>query len=303
MTATALAPTAPPPVAYHRALGWLASAGTLPYVLLKILWLAGSPVGTRDPAFLADPVIHTMNAVTLGMDLVVVALALALTHRWGARLPPWLVLLPMWVGTGFLVPMAVAIAPATVVTIATGAIGTGPLQPWVQPMVYGGFAWQGIFLSAAFVVYARSRWGGVVTATTPAAPGLLPLLRVIAGGGIVMAAISAVLQLAGGLAGGDLIGLAVQTVNAALPAIGAAGVLALVRGTLRPWVATAAAWTGTAAMFSWGLYNTAIATLHTPLVAGSTALGMAQLTGLLGGFALAVAGLIALTGKCAAAPR
>jgi hypothetical protein len=295
MTATALAPTAPPPVAYRRALGWLASAGTLPYVLLKILWLAGSPVGTRDPAFLADPVIHTMNAVTLGMDLVVVALALALTHRWGARLPAWLVLLPMWVGTGFLVPMAVAIAPATVVTIATGAIGTGPLQPWVQPMVYGGFAWQGIFLCAAFVVHTRGRWGGVLTATAP--PAQLPLLRVIAGGGTAMAGISAVLQLAVGLAGGDVIGLLVQIINAALAASGAAGVLALVRGALpRPWIAAAAAWTGTAGMFSWGLYNTAIMALHTPLAAGSAAHGLAQLTGLLGGFALAVAGLLALTG-------
>ncbi|GAA1283324.1 hypothetical protein GCM10009609_55110 [Pseudonocardia aurantiaca] len=87
MTSATLTPAIAPPAPVrpgHRALGWLAAAGTLPYVLLKCLWLTGSTVGTRDPAFLADPVIHTMNAVTLGMDLVVVALALALTHRWGA---------------------------------------------------------------------------------------------------------------------------------------------------------------------------------------------------------------------------
>jgi hypothetical protein len=180
MTATAL-PAAPPPVAY-RTLGWLAAAGTLPYVVLKVLWLTGSTTGTSDPAFLADPTIHAMNVVTLGMDVVVVALALALTHRWGERLPAWLVLLPMWVGTGFLVPMAVSIMPGTVAAIALSDAGTGPLLPWVQPMVYGGFAWQGVFLCAAFVVHARTRWGAVVTDPAPPSRALLPLLRVIVAG-------------------------------------------------------------------------------------------------------------------------
>jgi hypothetical protein len=293
MTSATLAP--PLPVG-ARALGWLAVAGTLPYVVLKLLWLAGSTVGTSDAAFLADPAVHAMNIVTLGMDLVVVALALALTHRWGDRLPAWLVLLPMWVGTGFLVPMAVSIMPGTVAEIALDGASGGPLLPWVQPMVYGGFAWQGVFLCAAFVVHARRRWGALVTAPAVPSPETLSVLRVIAGGGTVMAALSAGLHLAIGLTGGDVIGLAVETVNAALAVAGAAGVLALVRGTGR-WPAAVAGWTGSAAMFSWGLYGTTTAVAVTQLAGHAPASALAQLTGLLGGFALATAGLLALTGR------
>jgi hypothetical protein len=307
MTAPALAiRTAPsPPVPPgHRALGWLAAVGTLPYLALKILWLTGSTVGTSDASFLSDPGIAAMNWVTLAMDVTVVGLALALTHGWGDRLPAWLALLPMWVGTGFLVPMAVSIMPTTVALIATGAGGGGPLLPWVQPMVYGGFAWQGIFLCAAFVGHARRRWAGVVTTAAPATRSLAPLLRVVTGGGVVMAGLSALLQAAVGLAEGEPAALTVQGVNAALAVAGAVGVLALVRGiAAHRWTAVAAAWIGSAAMFSWGLYSVVVAVAVSPLAGTSPLGGLAQLTGLLGGFALAVAGLLAVAGTGVAEPR
>ena len=293
---TAAAPGAAIPVGV-RALGWLAAAGTLPYLTLKVAWLSGSTAGVTDPALLADPAIVVANAVTFAMDLVVIGLALALTSRWGDRLPTWLVLLPMWVGTGFLVPMVVSIAPATAVQMLTSEPGPAPFEPWLQPVVYAGFAWQGVFLVAAFVGHAVRRWSGVVTAAAPPHPPLVPLLRVIVTGGCVMAASSALLHLLLGLGAGSAVALGVEAVNAALAVAGAAGVVALLRaGPSARWAGVAAAWTGSAAMFSWGLY-TVVVRMTTPALAGDSAVGgLAQLTGLLGGFALAVAGMLALVG-------
>src|ERR1041384_23101 len=82
--------------------------GTLPYLTLKLLWLTGSTVGLTDPAFADDTSLHYLNLATAGMDLVAVLVALALTQNWGLRLPAWLVLLPIWIGTGFLAPILLA---------------------------------------------------------------------------------------------------------------------------------------------------------------------------------------------------
>jgi hypothetical protein len=280
-----------------RALGWLAAAGTVPYLTIKLLWLSGSAAGVTDPALLAAPTVEVANAVTFAMDLIVVGLALALTHRWGDRLPAWLVLLPMWVGTGFLVPMAVSIMPATVFQALAGGTGATAFEPWLQPLVYGGFAWQGAFLGAAFVAHAVRRWSDVVTADAPPSPALAPLLRVIVAGGCVMATASAGMNLVAGLVAGSAVALGVEAVNAALALAAAVGVVALVRA--RPtsrWAAVGAAWTGSAAMFSWGLYTVVVRMTTDMAAVGSAAAGTAQVTGLLGGFALAVAGMLALVG-------
>lgn len=287
------------------AAGWAAIAGTVPYLMLKALWLSGSTIGARKPAFLDDPSVVALNSVTVAMDLAVVVLALALTQRWGRRLPAWPILLPAWVGTGFLLPMVLAILPATVLTLLSTPGPAGgpdyPLERWVQPMVYGGFAWQGVFLLLAFVLYARDRWAAVVdrVAASPASTGpAAPLLRVVAGGGGAMAALSAGLHLLNGAFSGFMIIAGVEIVFAGLAVAGAVGVLMLVRGTARRRFATVAGWSGSAVIFSWGLWaavttmgSTALSTSGAPLA------GMAQLTGLLGGFALAVAGLLALIGQ------
>jgi hypothetical protein len=280
-----------------RALGWLAAAGTVPYLTLKLLWLSGGTAGVTDPGFLADPTVVVANAVTFAMDLVVIALALALTHRWGDRLPAWLLLLPAWVGTGFLVPMVVAVMPATALRYATDAPGATWSEPWLQPLVYGGFAWQGVFLVAAFVAHAVRRWSDTVTTVAPPSPALRPLLRVIVAGGCVMAAASACLHLLIGLTARVALTLGVQVADAALAVAGAAGVVALIRARPRSrWAAVAAAWTGSAAMFSWGLYTVVVRMVADGFTTYGPAAGAAQVAGLLGGFALAVAGMLALVG-------
>lgn len=276
----------PAPARTARAVGWAAALGTLPYLTLKAMWIGGSSAGTTDAAFLARPEVVAANAVTFALDLCVVGLALALTHSWGRRIPAWLLLLPAWVGTGLLVPMVLVVLPLTLA--APVPAGTSGFEPWVQPMVYGGFAWQGVFLVAAFTLHARTRWAGAVT--TPA-PARTELLRVVAGGGVVTALLCAGLHVA--------LGGPIALFTAVAAVAGVAGVLALVRGVpARPWLAAAAAWTGSAVLFSWGLYGVLLAVTNVLPGAGGDALaGLAQLTGLLGGFSLAVAGLLAVAGQ------
>jgi hypothetical protein len=135
----------------ERAVGWAAAAGTLPYLTLKAIWLSGNPVGVVDPAVMAGPAMGVLNGVTVLLALLVIALAFALTHPFGRRLPAWSLLLPMWVGTGLLLPVAISILPATLLLAAEGAGSPDFLEAWVRPLVYGGFAWQAIFLLGAFV--------------------------------------------------------------------------------------------------------------------------------------------------------
>lgn len=90
-------------------MGVAAITACLPYVALKVAWLAGSSAGSATAAGRADlhDVRHTVgNGVTLGMEIVAMMLALAFTHRRGQKLPAAVLLLPVWVGTGLLAPIA-----------------------------------------------------------------------------------------------------------------------------------------------------------------------------------------------------
>ena len=49
------------------------------------------------------------NVATLAMELVAVMLALALGHRRGQKLPAAVVLIPVWVATGLLAPIALGL--------------------------------------------------------------------------------------------------------------------------------------------------------------------------------------------------
>ncbi|PZG03032.1 hypothetical protein C1J01_46815, partial [Nonomuraea aridisoli] len=45
-------------------------AATLPYLVLKLLWLAGSSVGVTDPDLTGDATMMGLNAMTFGMEVV-----------------------------------------------------------------------------------------------------------------------------------------------------------------------------------------------------------------------------------------
>ncbi|NEE28586.1 hypothetical protein G3M53_24405, partial [Streptomyces sp. SID7982] len=83
-------------------------------------------------------------------------LALLLTRPWGLRVPAWLLVLPMWVASGLLLPIMTAFPVQLVVRLLGGGggrpVGEGSsepfLDPWVFGVVYGGFIVQGVALGA-----------------------------------------------------------------------------------------------------------------------------------------------------------
>lgn len=135
----------------------------IPYLSLKLAWLAGSSVGIRAGA---ETEMHGVrylvgNLVTVGMDLVAVLLVLSLTFRWGRRLPGWLLAAPVWVAAGLLAPIAVGLPVGLVVQGIAGGSATvqdDGLHGWVYGVVYGGFVLQALGLLGAFWWHARERW-------------------------------------------------------------------------------------------------------------------------------------------------
>ncbi|MER7704607.1 hypothetical protein ABTX81_17160 [Kitasatospora sp. NPDC097605] len=158
--------SATPPVGRVRtAAAWVAVAATVPYLTLKLLWLTGHPVGVGDADAMDD--LWLVNLLTFGMDAVAVVLALAFVRPWGRRAPAGLLAFPMWVATGLLGTLLVALPLFLISTLVLGpeqhtaGADDGP-SGWVFTLVYGGFAVQGLALITGFLLYARERWAGLL---------------------------------------------------------------------------------------------------------------------------------------------
>jgi len=140
---------------------WVSAVCCLPYLVLKVLWTVGMPVGVTDRSVLDSGEWVAGNAVMAVVQLVGLLLVLALTRRWARRVPVWLLLLPVWVGTGLLFQVAVGAVLAGLFRVPSQASGanTEGIQPWVFVMVYSAFAGQGVALAIAFACHVRARWG------------------------------------------------------------------------------------------------------------------------------------------------
>ncbi|MGW7089918.1 hypothetical protein ACWGH2_41395 [Streptomyces sp. NPDC054871] len=156
----------------RRALRTAAILAALPYLTLKIAWIAGSHIGIPEDSSLLDhrTAMIFANTLTLLMDASVIVLALLLTRPWGLRTPAWLLAFPMWAATGLLTPIMAGFPLQLLVKALGGSVnsessdGGGEnayLHEWVFGVVYGGFILQGLTLGALFVLYARDRWGHV----------------------------------------------------------------------------------------------------------------------------------------------
>lgn len=154
--------------ALRHGIGYLTILCTLPYLLIKVVWVSGSTVGLAEPDAVDSGVLLAGNALTLAMDGIAVLVVLVLTRSWGERVTPWLVLVPAWVGLGFLVPIAVTFPLETIAHLSSGAPDrlAGPqfLEPWVRPVVYASFTAQGVGIAAAFTLYVRARWSHLLLA-------------------------------------------------------------------------------------------------------------------------------------------
>ncbi|MFJ9816488.1 hypothetical protein ACIRU3_14680 [Streptomyces sp. NPDC101151] len=242
----------------------VAIAACLPYLCLKLAWIAGSQLGVPDGSPLLEHrvTMALANGLTVLMDAAVIVLALLLTRPWGLRVPALLLAVPMWVATGLLAPIMVGFPLQMIVHRGDSGGADRPfLDGWVFAVVYGGFILQGLALGALFVGYARERWGHLwrgrmwelPTQTTAAAQ------RLTAASAAVLALIPAALRLlwacgftAGRNTGGGRL-MEVVYVGFLAAAVTGAWQLAFRRGRPLPvTVPLALIWVGSGAVACWG---------------------------------------------------
>ncbi len=165
----------PTPRSARTVLCLAAWAACLPYLALKTAWVSGSHIGIPEGSPLREGggLLAAANALGVVLDSCVVVLALALVRPWGARLPAWLMLVPLWAATGFLSPILIAFpvqslhaAVAGGGASSAGSAGTSAeselLDSWVWTTVYTGFVLQALALGALFVLYGRARWRSLI---------------------------------------------------------------------------------------------------------------------------------------------
>jgi hypothetical protein len=249
------------------------------------------------------------------MDVVAILVALAFTHRWGRRLPAWLVLAPIWVGTGLLIPAVCEVANGAVAAAITGgravSLAGGLVDPWTYVVVYTSFGLQALLLTTAFALYARARWADLLDpAGSVAGPGptrgvqvVLAAAGAVAAGAVAAAHLVMAFGTQGAFTGADQPGWEYtarsgEVVNAAMAALAVAGIRVMIRrpdaGRRTP-VAVALTWTGSGAMFAYALLTLAAVVTGAPESDNVTALnGLTQLAALLGGLLIAVTGVVNL---------
>lgn len=239
---------------------WAVVVAAVPYLTLKLLWLAGSRIGMgtggADAALMLTPRFVIGNIVTSLMDLAAILLALALLRPWGRRVPQWAVLVVAGPATGLLAPIALGLPVGGVIQIVVdGSLivgGEDNLEGWVFATVYGGFAVMTVALVVLLAAYVAERWGRMTaTGPFPPRPGLLT-----AGCGAVMLAFAAAMAYWGingpgstGPVGMDSIAQrTVLVATAALAVVGFAAPLPCHRRTTatRARLAWLCTWTGCA---------------------------------------------------------
>lgn len=264
----------------RRALRAVAVLACLPYIGLKVAWIAGSHVGIPEGSDLRDPeerpVMLAFNGLSVLMDAAVVVLALLLTRPWGRRVPAWLLALPVWCACGLLAPIMTGFPAQLLVTALGHGTGAGTaaddsrfLADWVFGLVYGGFIVQGLALGALFVLYARERWGHLWRGRIADLPvdsptrGAQRLTAVVATVLAVLPAATHALWAAGSTAGlsaaraaertSDFYVLEAMYVVFALATVAGALTLAFRSGhRLRLAVPLGLAWIGSGALACWG---------------------------------------------------
>ncbi|MBT2594272.1 hypothetical protein [Arthrobacter sp. ISL-72] len=142
-----------------------AGLATLPYLVLKLSWLAGATIGMEDEAAVATmgtPRFVVGNAVTAAMELIAIALAFVLTRPWGHRIPAWLVVTIGGCATGLLVPILIGLPLGLMLQLVSGAPPTaaddGGLAAWAFALVYSGFSVLAVALTTLLALYALQRW-------------------------------------------------------------------------------------------------------------------------------------------------
>ncbi|MED3997469.1 hypothetical protein P4647_23000 [Peribacillus frigoritolerans] len=258
----------------RRFWGYGAAIAVMPYLLIKIAWTFGLFMPTEQ---MGDPSWRTANAVTMVLAAVGILLALAFSMTWGERLPAWLVALPVWVGTGLLIPMlllAPVLGPAAM--IRDQQAGAANVWVYEQIFVMVSLVGVGICLPFALAGYAKARWPEAFA--DPIDIELLPgnsqklhitLARLVAAGCILLGFIK-LFWAVGGTIGinpamldnRDLWWHLLSLSTGVWAFAGAWGLLVLTtrRGSKRFLPPMAAAWISSGMLFSYNLFNRLAAT-------------------------------------------
>ncbi|CAG7658704.1 hypothetical protein ACFQI7_36175 [Paenibacillus allorhizosphaerae] len=140
----------------RRICGYGAAIAVTPYLIIKIAWTFGLFLPTEQ---MGDASWRAINAATAVIAAIGVLLAMAFCRPWGERLPAWLVALPVWLGTGLLVPMLL-LAPVLGPAAITRDKEAGAADFWAyeQIFVMVSLVGVGIFLPLALAGYAKARW-------------------------------------------------------------------------------------------------------------------------------------------------
>ncbi|MFE6871049.1 hypothetical protein ACFVFS_31390 [Kitasatospora sp. NPDC057692] len=321
----ATAPATAPVGRVRTAAAWTAVAATVPYLTLKLLWLTGHPVGVGDSEAMDD--LWLLNLLTFGMDAVAVALALAFVRPWGRRVPAGLLAFPMWVATGLLGTILVALPLFLLSALVLGPEAAGPgaedgPSGWVFTLVYGGFAVQGPALITGFLLYARERWAGLLRrdriGDLPDSP-TLTTQRAFACVAALLAAGVAAARLywaSGGSAGLPVVwqeqrgrGMAVMdAVTAGMAVTAVAALLVLVFRRRPGWRLCgplAVVWTAAGSVFAWGAwqlvaFGTSVTASADPREAVPGLLPLVEAGQVVAGLLVLAVGAVALAERAAA---
>ncbi|WP_338497246.1 hypothetical protein [Streptomyces sp. SJL17-4] len=266
----------------RRALRLLAILACVPYISIKIAWVAGSEIGIPAGSVLLEhrQLLIVGNSVSVVADALVVVLALLLTQPWGRRVPAWLLALPMWAATGLLAPIMTGYPIQLAVAALSGdEAAAAPSEPflhsWVFAVVYGGFILQGLSLGTLFALYARDRWGrllrgrlGDLSARTA---GRGVRATALAAGAVALVPLTVhTMWLSGGTEGlsprqiadrdADFTVLEAQWIVFLVLAVTATLLLVLRRpAALKTRTVAALAWTGSGMAGCWGAYMSLVA--------------------------------------------
>lgn len=253
----------------RRTCGYGAAIAVTPYLLIKIAWTFGLFIPTDQ---MGNDSWRAINATTMVLAAIGILLAMAFCRPWGERLPAWLVALPVWVGTGLLVPMLL-LAPVLGPAAMTRDKEAGAADFWAyeQLFVIVSLVGVGICLPLALAGYAKARWpealGGPIDCGE--LPGHTRQLQITMGrlvaAGCILLGIIKVFWAAGGTLGIDSAELDNRDVWWYLLSLstgvwalaGAWGLLVLTirRGSRRFLPPMAAAWISSGMLFSHNTYN------------------------------------------------
>jgi hypothetical protein len=179
-----------PPRPLQNAALAAALVATVPYLVLKLMWLSGSTVGMSGGMHI-DEMNSTRfqvgNTVTVVLMLVAAGLVVVLTRSWAERVPARLVFVLGAGATGLLAPILLGLPLGLVAQVlAKGDVRPAEdagLEPWVFGVVYSGFALLASAMGVLLLGYVARRWGRLIAdpperpswpATLAGALGLLP---------------------------------------------------------------------------------------------------------------------------------